>query len=193
MLSTMSKLFDNTIRSIQNWKKENRPIIKLIEQYFTLDELNEFLNTGKIKKFELLRMYSYEELNTILNVANDKTTSLTTVNNKLNNFDLGSLIAFEMFLKRNNVIFNNKDLLIKEITKNTRFIEIDWIEDKFSTKYNKEDLVRFIDLFFDDNDIELIFGNLLDITKNINTLIELRRGTLLNVFNLGRIVSKFKK
>ncbi|MFA6138229.1 MAG: hypothetical protein WC667_09095 [Sulfurimonas sp.] len=34
------------------WKKENRPIIALLETYFTKEDLEEFLETGKIGKFE---------------------------------------------------------------------------------------------------------------------------------------------
>ncbi len=34
------------------WKREDRPIISLIEKYFTEEDIEEFLNTGKIHKFE---------------------------------------------------------------------------------------------------------------------------------------------
>ncbi|MDY0314101.1 MAG: hypothetical protein RBR32_03405 [Bacteroidales bacterium] len=54
MLKTYSKLLQNTVRTISNWKNENRPIITLLEKYFTKKDLEEFLDTGKISKFELL-------------------------------------------------------------------------------------------------------------------------------------------
>lgn len=48
----MSTLFDFNPSTFYTWKKQNRPIIKLIEKYFTNEELEEFLSTGKIDKFE---------------------------------------------------------------------------------------------------------------------------------------------
>lgn len=40
------------------WKKQNRPIIKFFEKYFSKEELEEFLSTGKINKLENLNSYS---------------------------------------------------------------------------------------------------------------------------------------
>lgn len=37
------------------WKRENRPIISLLEKYFTKENLEEFLQSGKIDKFENLK------------------------------------------------------------------------------------------------------------------------------------------
>lgn len=54
MLNAMALLFQNTLRSVQNWKKENRPIINLLNKYFTKEELEEFLKDGKITRLELL-------------------------------------------------------------------------------------------------------------------------------------------
>ena len=55
MLKTYSKLFKNTIRTVSNWKKENRPVIALLERYFTKDDLEEFLEKGKISRYEVLQ------------------------------------------------------------------------------------------------------------------------------------------
>lgn len=40
------------------WKREKRPIIELIDKYFTDSEIEEFLQTGKINKFDNLNKYS---------------------------------------------------------------------------------------------------------------------------------------
>jgi len=64
VLKTYSKLLQNTVRTISNWKIEKRPIISLLEKYFSKEDLEEFLDTGKISKFELLK-----EKNSILNYA----------------------------------------------------------------------------------------------------------------------------
>lgn len=60
MLKTYSKLFQNTIRTISNWKVEKRPIITLLEKYFTKEDLEEFLETGKISRLENDVGYSHD-------------------------------------------------------------------------------------------------------------------------------------
>lgn len=52
MNSTLSKLLGNSLKTISNWKKEKRPIINLLLKYFTKEDLQEFLEFGKINKFE---------------------------------------------------------------------------------------------------------------------------------------------
>ncbi len=52
MYKTIAKLVGNTERTIFAWKKEQRPIINLLEKYFSKQELEEFINTGKITKLE---------------------------------------------------------------------------------------------------------------------------------------------
>ena len=36
------------------WKRENRPVMNLLKKYFSKEELQEFLETGKIQKQERL-------------------------------------------------------------------------------------------------------------------------------------------
>ncbi|AXH12005.1 hypothetical protein [Halarcobacter bivalviorum] len=50
----MSKLFGFSIPTYYNWKKENRPIIKLINKYLENEELIEFLEKDSIFSQELL-------------------------------------------------------------------------------------------------------------------------------------------
>lgn len=47
----MAKLFNSTTQSIYNWEKD-KPIIDLIYKYFNDDQIEEFLETGKIDKLE---------------------------------------------------------------------------------------------------------------------------------------------
>lgn len=49
---TMAKLFDSSEGAYYKWKRENRPIITLLEKYFTKEELEEFLMSGKISRME---------------------------------------------------------------------------------------------------------------------------------------------
>jgi len=57
----IKKLLDISDVSYYRWKKE-RPIFDLLEAYFTKDELNEFLETGKIEKFEAIKNKTKEEI-----------------------------------------------------------------------------------------------------------------------------------
>ncbi len=41
-------------KTFYNYKNENRPIINLLEKYFSKEELQEFIETGKIQKQERL-------------------------------------------------------------------------------------------------------------------------------------------
>lgn len=46
------EILDIADRTFYKFKNENRPIIKLFENYFTEDDLQEFLNTGYISKLD---------------------------------------------------------------------------------------------------------------------------------------------
>lgn len=48
----MSTLFGFSAPTFYSWKKEQRPIINLLDKYFTKEDLVEFLETGKIEKLE---------------------------------------------------------------------------------------------------------------------------------------------
>lgn len=48
----MSKIFEMTPQGVGKWKKEKRPIISFLEKYCTKNDLEEFLQAGKIQKFE---------------------------------------------------------------------------------------------------------------------------------------------
>lgn len=44
----MAKLFDFNATTYYAWKKQNRPIINLIDRYFTKEDLQEFIDKGSI-------------------------------------------------------------------------------------------------------------------------------------------------
>lgn len=50
--AVISKIFDFSKPTYFRWKKEQRPIILLLEKYFTKENLQEFLESGSIKKFD---------------------------------------------------------------------------------------------------------------------------------------------
>ena len=50
------------------WKRENRPVMNLLKKYFSKEELQEFLETGKIQKQELVKDLTVDELNSLNNL-----------------------------------------------------------------------------------------------------------------------------
>jgi hypothetical protein len=47
-----SKILGCTLASYYNWDKQERPIIKLLEKYFSKQDLEEFLVYGKVRRLE---------------------------------------------------------------------------------------------------------------------------------------------
>ena len=47
-----SEILGCTLASYYNWDNQNRPIIAILEQYFSKDDLQEYIDTGKITRFE---------------------------------------------------------------------------------------------------------------------------------------------
>lgn len=62
MQKTIAKLFDVHQNTVSNWKKENKPGLNLILKYFSKQELEEFLETEKIEKQELIKAKTTEEI-----------------------------------------------------------------------------------------------------------------------------------
>lgn len=54
----IAELLGNSSRTINNWRCEERPIIKFIEKYLSDNLIDEFLKTGKISTFELSKAIS---------------------------------------------------------------------------------------------------------------------------------------
>jgi hypothetical protein len=61
----MAGLFSTAEGTFYKWKREQRPIISLLEKYFTKEELEEFLRTGGIEKMEIVAGLSLEDLKLI--------------------------------------------------------------------------------------------------------------------------------
>ncbi|PZQ08180.1 MAG: hypothetical protein DI567_02020 [Aliarcobacter butzleri] len=57
MIETLTNLFKLSRSGIFKWKKENRPIINLINEYFSEEDIKEYLETGQITKFKTNNLY----------------------------------------------------------------------------------------------------------------------------------------
>lgn len=63
----LCQLFNITPRSYSNWSKENRPIIEFFESnYLKKTDIEEFLQTKKISKLELIKNFELDELTRII-------------------------------------------------------------------------------------------------------------------------------
>ena len=57
-----SKILGCTLASYYNWDKQNRPIISLLEKFFSKDDLEEFLETGDIKRLQSSHNYRIDPM-----------------------------------------------------------------------------------------------------------------------------------
>lgn len=118
-----SKILDVSEKSYYRWKsKDHTVLIKLIEKHFSDSDLEEFLQTGKIKKFEEI-----EDLELLNNEAVNIYTSFVL------KLDPGSLSLFLTVTHTSNI--NNQDI-------NSNFIEL-----IFDTDAQKKDKINLIKEF----------------------------------------------
>ena len=61
MEKTILDLFKYSRGTYYSWKKEQRPIIKLIEKYFTKEDLVQFIHTGNISRYDLTNVYTQKQ------------------------------------------------------------------------------------------------------------------------------------
>ncbi|WP_323585420.1 hypothetical protein [Aliarcobacter butzleri] len=86
MNSILSQLLGNSLKTISNWKREKRLIITLLEKYHTKDELQEFLETGKIQKQELVKDLSVKDLNSLSKLKKQLIDEIKRTEEKLEEF-----------------------------------------------------------------------------------------------------------
>lgn len=67
MTSTLiSKVLEMTPQGAAKWKKEERKIIDLLEKYFTSEDLEEFLQTGGISRYDTNETRTQEQTQILL-------------------------------------------------------------------------------------------------------------------------------
>ena len=52
MKQQIKQILDIADRTYYNWKREQTPVLSLLEKYFTKEDLEEFLETGTIERME---------------------------------------------------------------------------------------------------------------------------------------------
>lgn len=89
--SIISQLLGNTINTVTNWRNEERPVIALLEKYFQDHEIQEFLDTGKISRFEGESTHIVQNAAKSIGIVKDRATGIkesSSSNNDLRFFDL---------------------------------------------------------------------------------------------------------
>lgn len=146
----MSKLFGYSTQTYFNWKKEmdKRPILLLIEKYFSKEELETFLRTNKIEKLELIKDYTFEELGDKLNNQYNKDYMIKNLTFKFLMFNREvSLLLLRNILKEiEQPILEKNDLLklIQNHQSNLIKLEV------------KKNTIFFIDKLLTDDEVKLL-------------------------------------
>jgi hypothetical protein len=67
----VSDLLGISEKSFYRWK-EDRKIFKLLEKYFTDEDIKDFLENNKIEKLDLIKDTSINELKELINLKNNQ-------------------------------------------------------------------------------------------------------------------------
>jgi hypothetical protein len=134
------ELFNISINTYYLWKKQGRLIISLLEKYFTKEDLEEFLVSGKVAKLENLNL---------VHAAAQKIVReffyTTYTNNKKND---EFLTIFPLYVEfENQRVANHKKIFHDKMAATQNDEQKKEISHKIYTiyaKYNKRDLIRFI-------------------------------------------------
>jgi hypothetical protein len=173
----MTKLFSFTRVTYYNWLKEERIIIKFINNYFDKEDLCEIIErNGRLEKLELIRNLSTNQLKEKLNFKETEIiiNSLMGKLKLISKNNRGSLLYLYVILQKNNEIKNYDELIkflsqkiepkkfihsVVESIKELNFVEIDGSKtDNFTRKGFAKKLHADIQEFFTKEDIDFIFN-----------------------------------
>jgi len=151
VFKTISILIGNSERTIFKWKKENRPILSLLEKYFTKDDLAEFLETEKIEKFDNILKIQNIVINNNINKYIDTFIQKTQSNTiKFSgNFFIDFYFSFLSY-------FNKFDME-KSFSCLIHDYLIDYSSDKYMYPLQLKTINNYLYLFNDFDDLMTIF------------------------------------
>lgn len=120
MIQATIRILGVSKNSYFNYRKQDRPIMELLEKYFSKSELEEFLTTREIKKQELVKNLSLEELKNKLDINNN--IDISSTSNKLYTLPLDAINIFYKIVKENNYL--DKKAFLEKIDDNERLYKI---------------------------------------------------------------------
>jgi len=106
MINTICNIMAISRSAYFKFKKEERPVIALLEKYFSKEELLEFLKNGKIEKFEYIKNLDFQHIENIQSQINTSIDLLEDyakygLRNKINElFKIFGIPDFTMFLPK---------------------------------------------------------------------------------------------
>jgi hypothetical protein len=150
----VSEILGISEKSYYRWKEE-RKIFKLLEMYFSDDELEEFLEKGKIQKFDLFNKYIEEKnikVDKYLDYFDNEYKSFLDYNDEIINIYMKTLVDY------------NKESFFIQFHTNILKINDDYIQKKFS--FLLKDMIE--------NDIIKILEEIVDVlvTSDFKILVE---------------------
>lgn len=207
MKDQIKQILDISDKTYYNWKNQDRPIIKLLDKYFTDSEIEEFLQTGKISKFDNLNKYSLSScisfleklkllrikynyfhyftnfiLDYIKNGYKNKhwngTTNLHLFQNYFLDFSIDNQPEFSNSIKAIDFIYNQETIdLNNPINLESNTINTLRVLSNFINNFKKEDLY-FLNLCIQDN-----FTTLLNFYKSDDVKISYLQNDVSNFLN----------
>lgn len=134
------KLFGFTKSTFYNWKKEKRPVIMLLEKYFSDDDLKEWNEHKKIQKLDNLKLLNKTADEIVINFFYEKYT-----NNFIND-EFAEIIFPEYIQNENQYVEKRKkvyqEMLSKRLDEEKKE-ELDSYQN-FYPEFNKRGLTKFI-------------------------------------------------
>jgi len=162
-----SDIFNFNTSTYYRWKEEKRPIVALIDKYFTKEDLEEFLATGKVSKYEDVENNVFSnhirttEILKLLSILDAETLKNTLIEALLkNNINSGTV----KYLKQKRTKF--------EIIKIIRNLLDDLHSEKFKEVFNEYN--KKIGFDFNEKD-RAIFENIISRYTVYSTLYNLDR------------------
>lgn len=190
----ISNVLSCSVSGFYKWKKQNRPIIKLLEKYFSKEELEEFLNTGKINKLDNLNSYSFSSSVSFL----IKLKLLLNKNDFNGTSRFVSFVAYYIKLKigqgEESFYFKNNDLKIYEGNDELRLFQnlfIKFVMNNLNLDVmfgELDDLKYYINFIDSFNESDLIFLNM-NINNNFKTLLDSKN---INYCNAEGYITNFE-
>ncbi|ADN08239.1 hypothetical protein [Sulfurimonas autotrophica] len=161
------KLFGFSRPTYFKKKREQLPIMVLLEQYFSKQELEEFVKNNQIKKFELIKNMNFEELKNKINQPNRDFTQAVHINRLLNSTFNTKALAYLYFLLEKYDIKDSADLYKFNIKKDQEHFFIrfmsDWFHDEkanvLSFARNRKEFNEYSELYLMKEEINFIFQN----------------------------------
>jgi hypothetical protein len=150
MREAITKIFAfGSQNTYYQWKKQDRPIIKLIEKYFSKEDLKEFLETGEISKFE-----NQDKTNDKFEILNTAVIDLVKfqLKDKIKNYTDGSFFDWtnkmipKKYLQRIlKDLSEDKTKFSIENSKESLLDRIKGLEVSIINKNNQEQISNFIE------------------------------------------------